>query len=139
MFDRSPLAEFWMFSKISQDRQDCLKRAAECRLKAEDTNDPLVRDDLLEMEQRWLRRAESYASLQRLEISAASLRPDLDGQRSYRVHTVGRDGQYLGVPSVLTARSDEEVIERVRALKGSFEREIWDGQRFVGRVAPEAT
>jgi hypothetical protein len=126
-----------MLSKISQDHQDCLRRAADCRLKAEEANDPLVRDDMLAMEQRWLKRAESYANLQRLEISAASLRPDLEGQRTYRVLTIGRDGQYLGAPSVVTSRSDEQAIERVRAIKGSFTREIWEGQRLVGRVPPE--
>jgi len=137
-FDHSRTGGALMISTTGQERQECLKRAAECRLKADAANDPLVRDDMLAMEQRWLKRAESYANLQRLEISAASLRPDLDGHRSYRVLTVGRDGQYLGAPSTLASRSDQDVIARVRLAGGSFEKEIWDGHRFVGRVAPEA-
>jgi len=48
-----------MSSNLSENQKDALERAAECRRKAEAAEFEALRADYLEMEQRWLRLAES--------------------------------------------------------------------------------
>jgi len=48
-----------MLADRSKDQKDALERAAECRRKSEAAQTEDLRSDYLEMEQRWLRLAES--------------------------------------------------------------------------------
>jgi hypothetical protein len=56
-----------MLSDLGKDEKEALERAAECRRKAENTRHPDIRDAYLDMEQRWLRLAESYAVAARIQ------------------------------------------------------------------------
>jgi hypothetical protein len=56
-----------MLSDLGKDEKEALARAAECRRKAESTRHEDVRNDYLDMEQRWLRLAESYAAAARIQ------------------------------------------------------------------------
>jgi hypothetical protein len=59
-----------MLSRLDEDQREALERAAECRRKADNARLLDVRESYLDMEQRWLRLAESYALLLRLETFA---------------------------------------------------------------------
>ena len=56
-----------MVKTISEHISMCEKRAAECRANAAASLDPLLNRELLDMEQRWLNIARSYAYFRDLE------------------------------------------------------------------------
>ena len=56
-----------MVKTISEHIRMCEKRAAECRATAAASLDPLLNRELLDMEQRWLNIARSYAFFRDLE------------------------------------------------------------------------
>ena len=56
-----------MLSDVDSDQKEALHRAAECRRKADAARFADVRDHYLDMEQRWLRLAESYAFAARIQ------------------------------------------------------------------------
>ena len=55
-----------MLNKIKEEIAECHRRAAECREKAEQTNDPDMKRDLLALERSWLFLASSYELSERL-------------------------------------------------------------------------
>jgi len=59
-----------MLSRLDEDQKEALERAAECRRKADNARFPDVRDEYLDMEQRWLRLVDSYEMLLRLRTFA---------------------------------------------------------------------
>jgi hypothetical protein len=60
-----------MFVVLNQDARECRLRAEHCEDKAGLQSDPQLRQDFLEMQQRWLSLARSYEFLERLELLSA--------------------------------------------------------------------
>jgi hypothetical protein len=56
-----------MLEKLSEQIQDCYAHAADCARKAAAQTDPRLKQDFLDMEQRWLALAKSYEISQRLD------------------------------------------------------------------------
>jgi len=61
-----------MLTRAGKDQLEALERAAECRRKADAAHYSDVREGYFDMEQRWLRLAESYTLLARLQKLAGS-------------------------------------------------------------------
>ena len=61
-----------MLDDTSAQVKNCLERAAAARRRAEQTDDPYLKEDLLDIETRWLRLAESYQMVERLDLFIAS-------------------------------------------------------------------
>ncbi|HEY6992769.1 MAG TPA: hypothetical protein VH397_03580 [Xanthobacteraceae bacterium] len=62
-----------MLQKLSHHIAACIDRAADCRRRAEQTIDPAMKADLLDMETRWtdlIRNYEFVESLERFVLSA---------------------------------------------------------------------
>ncbi len=62
-----------MLQKLSHHIAACIDRAADCRRRAEQTIDPVLKADLLDMETRWTQLAQNYefvGSLERFVLSA---------------------------------------------------------------------
>jgi hypothetical protein len=55
-----------MLNKLSEQTKDCYAHAEACARKAAAQTDPRLRQDFLEMEQRWLSLAKSYEVSERL-------------------------------------------------------------------------
>jgi hypothetical protein len=55
-----------MLQKLSDEISECYRRAEHCRLRAKEINDPLGREDFLDMERRWLHLEHSYEFTERL-------------------------------------------------------------------------
>jgi hypothetical protein len=55
-----------MLNNLSEQIRQCLQHANDCELKAAAQTDPKLKQDFLEMEQRWLRLARSYEFTERL-------------------------------------------------------------------------
>jgi hypothetical protein len=49
-----------MFDNLSEEIRGCFRHAEECARKAREATKPKLREDFLQMEQRWLRLAHSY-------------------------------------------------------------------------------
>jgi hypothetical protein len=49
-----------MFKSLSDDVQECYRRAQECAHQAKRLSDPEFRKDFLNLERRWLRLARNY-------------------------------------------------------------------------------
>jgi hypothetical protein len=49
----------------------------------------------------------------------------------YRIFTVGPDGRFLGVPTIVECRDDKEAIEKAMQLKDGLDLEIWNLKRRV--------
>ena len=65
-----------MLNKIAEEIAACHRHAAECREKAERTDDPDMQRDLLALERSWLFLASSYELSERL--------PDFTGEAERR-------------------------------------------------------
>jgi hypothetical protein len=61
--------------------KNCLERAAVARVRAERTSDPYLKQDLLDIETRWLRLAESYELVARLDLFIASAKRGLKDRK----------------------------------------------------------
>jgi PAS domain S-box-containing protein len=62
-----------VLEKLSQQVRDCHERAADAKQKAEATDDPALKADLLDLERRWLALSRSYAFTESLgDFTAAS-------------------------------------------------------------------
>lgn len=86
-----------MLLKLSAQISDCMERAHRARERANAATDPIIRDDFLVIEARWLRLAQSYRTSERLQ--------------DYLAHTKHwRDGQLL---------SDTEVEQLAERMIGS--------------------
>jgi hypothetical protein len=55
-----------MLNKLTEEIAECHRRAAECREKAEQTDNPDMKRDLLALERSWLFLASSYELSERL-------------------------------------------------------------------------
>ena len=55
-----------MLEKIAHEIAECHRRAADCREKAQQSNDPDMKRDLLALERSWLFLASSYELSERL-------------------------------------------------------------------------
>lgn len=55
-----------MLNKLAEEIAECHRRAAECREKAEQSNDPEMKRDLTALERSWLFLASSYELSERL-------------------------------------------------------------------------
>jgi hypothetical protein len=64
-----------MLNKLSEQTKDCYAHAEACARKAAAQTDPRLRQDFLEMEQRWLSLAKSYELSERLTDFSGSRRP----------------------------------------------------------------
>jgi hypothetical protein len=53
--------------------------------------------------------------------------------RSYRVYSVGPDGEISGERSIM-APTDEDAIFDVRAMQRPLDTEIWDHDRRIAKV-----
>ena len=62
-----------MLVKLSEKIRDCHERAAEARRKAEAIDDPALRADFLDMEERWLTLARSYGFTETLGDFTAAM------------------------------------------------------------------
>ncbi len=69
-----------MLEKLSEQIRDCYAHATECARKASAQTDQQLKQDFLDMEQRWLTLAKSYELSQRLEDFS-----DEAGRRSGRL------------------------------------------------------
>ena len=54
----------------------------------------------------------------------------------YRVYEIG-DDDHIVKSTPLVCRDDREAIEKAREFAGGRVIEIWSGERFVMRLAPE--
>jgi hypothetical protein len=63
-----------MLQKLSHHIAACLDRAADCRQRAEQTMDPAMKADLLDMETRWADLARNYEFVESLERFVLSAR-----------------------------------------------------------------
>lgn len=62
-----------MLNNLSEQIRDCYAHAEECSRKAAAQTDPLLKQDFLDMEKRWLSLAKSYELSERLdEFSGAN-------------------------------------------------------------------
>ena len=87
-----------MLVKLSEKIRDCHERAAEARRKAEAIDDPALRADFLDMEERWLTLARSYGFTETLgdftaAMPATRLQPD---------ERLGADGETLQLREIST-------------------------------------
>ena len=64
-----------MLQKLSKEIATCYRHAAECRERAKQAVDPVAKQELFEMEQKWLFLARSYEFTLRLRDFAAENRP----------------------------------------------------------------
>jgi hypothetical protein len=55
-----------MLNKLAEEIAECHRRAAECREKADQSNDPEMKRDLFALERSWLFLASSYELSERL-------------------------------------------------------------------------
>ena len=55
-----------MLEKLSEQIRDCLEHAQDCAEKAAVQTDPTIKQDFLDLEQRWLFLARSYELTERL-------------------------------------------------------------------------
>ncbi len=60
-----------MFLTTNKDARECRFHAEHCEDKAQLQSDPQLRQDFLEMQQRWLSLARSYEFLERLDLLSA--------------------------------------------------------------------
>ena len=60
-----------MFLTTNKDARECCLHAERCEDKARLQSEPQLRQDFLEMQQRWLSLARSYEFLDRLELLSA--------------------------------------------------------------------
>ncbi len=60
-----------MFLTTNKDARECRLHAEHCEDKAWLQSDPQLRQDFLEMQQRWLSLARSYEFLERLDLLSA--------------------------------------------------------------------
>ncbi len=60
-----------MFLTTNKDARECRFHAEHCEDKARLQSDPQLRQDFLEMQQRWLSLARSYEFLDRLQLLSA--------------------------------------------------------------------
>jgi hypothetical protein len=63
-----------MLQKLSHHIVACMERAADCRRRAEQTIDPAMKADLLDMETRWADLAGNYEFVESLERFVLSAR-----------------------------------------------------------------
>jgi hypothetical protein len=63
-----------MLQKLSHHIAACMNRAADCRRRAEQTTDPAMKADLLDMETRWADLAGNYEFVESLERFVLSAR-----------------------------------------------------------------
>jgi hypothetical protein len=63
-----------MLQKLSHHTGACMDRAADCRRRAEQTMDPAMKADLLDMESRWADVASHYEFVESLERFLLSAR-----------------------------------------------------------------
>lgn len=63
-----------MLQKLNHHIAACMDRAADCRRRAEQTRDPALKADLLDMEARWADLARNYEFVESLERFVLSAR-----------------------------------------------------------------
>jgi hypothetical protein len=61
--------------KTSESIRDCYARAEHCRRRAQEQSDPLLRQDFLDCERRWLLLARGYELAERTEALSMGLPP----------------------------------------------------------------
>jgi hypothetical protein len=61
--------------KLSDNIRDCYRHAEHCGHRASEQNDPLLRQDFLDCERRWLLLARGYELAQRMEALSKGLPP----------------------------------------------------------------
>jgi hypothetical protein len=57
-----------MLLRVAENIRHCLDRAADARQLAQETIDPKRKAELLDMEQRWSRLAESYRLVEQMDL-----------------------------------------------------------------------
>ncbi len=67
-----------MLNNLSGDIRDCLQHAEDCALKAAAQTDPKLKQDLLDMERRWLSLARSYEFTERIGGFSGETKRKLD-------------------------------------------------------------
>jgi len=63
-----------MLQKLTTEIRECYRHAEECRRRARQTLDPAVKQDFLDMEQRWLSLARSYELSEKLSSFTQEMR-----------------------------------------------------------------
>jgi hypothetical protein len=58
---------------LSDNIRDCYRHAEHCRRRAKEQSDPLLRQDFLDCERRWLLLARGYKLAERMEALSKSL------------------------------------------------------------------
>jgi hypothetical protein len=61
-----------MLSKPSKDAVECLQRAAECELQANQAGDPIAKQSFSDLAARWRRIAETFEYIERVDRFLAS-------------------------------------------------------------------
>lgn len=64
-------------NSLSDNIRDCYGHADHCRRRAKEQSDPLLRQDFLDCERRWLLLAHGYELAERLEALSKGLPPAL--------------------------------------------------------------
>jgi hypothetical protein len=60
---------------LSDNIRDCYRHAEHCRRRAKEQNDPLLRQDFIDCERRWLLLARGYKLAERMEALSKGLPP----------------------------------------------------------------
>jgi hypothetical protein len=84
-----------MLQKLSHHIAACMDRAADCRRRAEQTTDPAMQADLLDMEARWTHLARSYEFVESLERFVLSAHQDREA-RNVENDTIAANQNRLG-------------------------------------------
>ncbi len=63
-----------LFENLSENIRECYRHAENCRREAKGQRDPVIRQDFLDCERRWLLLARGYERAGRLETIARTLR-----------------------------------------------------------------
>ena len=71
-----------MLQKLTNEIAECYRRAHESREAAKRTSDPSLKQDLLDMERRWISLAHSYEFAERLSNFTAEVRRSQKGVES---------------------------------------------------------
>ncbi len=62
-----------MRNVLSENIRDCYRHAENCRLRANEQRDPLLRQDFVDCERRWLLLARGYELAERMEALSKGL------------------------------------------------------------------
>lgn len=55
----------------------------------------------------------------------------------YRVYPIDEKGHIVGSPKILTCDEEEEAVRKAKSLVNGHDIEVWQGNRYLGRLPSE--